>query len=99
MWLITVVMAAIQSEFNIDRADAALPYTLTMIGFAFNNFIIGEFVSYGIVRVLLAAAVLNAVRLAGAASATSIAITSDFQFLIGFGNAATFGPLIADVSH
>ena len=59
MWLIIVVMPAIQSEFHIDRADAALPYTLTMIGFAFGNFIIGGFVDrYGIVRVLIAAAVL-----------------------------------------
>ena len=58
MWLIIVVMPAIQSEFHIDRADAALPYTLTMIGFAFGNFIIGGFVDrYGIVRVLIAAAV------------------------------------------
>ena len=46
MWLIIVVMPAIQSEFQIDRADAALPYTLTMIGFAFGNFIIGGFVGY-----------------------------------------------------
>ena len=75
MWLIIVVMPAIQSEFHIDRADAALPYTLTMIGFAFGNFIIGGFVDrYGIVRVLIAAAVLNAIGLAGAASAPSIAV-------------------------
>jgi MFS family permease len=66
MWLIIVVMPAIQSEFHIDRAEAALPYTLTMIGFAFGNFIIGGFVDrYGIVRVLIAAAVLNAIGLAG----------------------------------
>ncbi|HBM69157.1 MAG TPA: MFS transporter, partial [Rhodobacteraceae bacterium] len=100
MWLIIVVMPAIQSEFHIDRADAALPYTLTMIGFAFGNFIIGGFVDrFGIVRVLIAAAVLNAIGLAGAASAPSIAVISGCQFLIGLGNAATFGPLIADVSH
>ena len=100
MWLIIVVMPAIQSEFHIDRADAALPYTLTMIGFAFGNFIIGGFVDrYGNVRVLIAAAVLNSIGLAGAASAPSIAVISGCQFLIGLGNAATFGPLIADVSQ
>lgn len=100
MWLIIVVMPAIQSEFNVDRADTALPYTLTMIGFAFGNFIIGGFVDrYGIVRILIAAAVLNALGLAGAASADSIGVISGFQFLIGLGNAATFGPLIADISH
>ena len=77
MWLIIVVMPAIQSEFHIDRAEAALPYTLTMIGFAFGNFIIGGFVDrYGIVRVLIAAAVLNAIGLAGAASASSIAVST-----------------------
>ena len=81
MWLIIVVMPAIQSEFHIDRADAALPYMLTMIGFAFGNFIIGGFVDrYGIVQVLIAAAVLNAIGLAGAASAPSIAMISGSNF-------------------
>ena len=34
MWAVIMVMPAVQAEFGIDRADASLPYTLTMAGFA-----------------------------------------------------------------
>ena len=40
MWSIIVIMPAMQAEFGVDRADAAIPYTLTMIGFAAGNFVI-----------------------------------------------------------
>ena len=33
MYSVTVVLPAIQAEFGVARADASLPYTLTMIGF------------------------------------------------------------------
>jgi MFS family permease len=44
MWSIIVVMPAIQAEFGVDRAAASLPYTLTMVGFAFGNMAIGRVV-------------------------------------------------------
>ena len=34
LWSVVVVLPAVQAEFGVDRATAALPYTLTMIGFA-----------------------------------------------------------------
>ena len=37
MWAIIVIMPAVQSEFAIARADASLPYTLTMVGFGLGN--------------------------------------------------------------
>ena len=33
MWSVVVVLSAVQAEFGVDRA-AALPSTLTMLGFA-----------------------------------------------------------------
>jgi hypothetical protein len=41
MWSIIVIMPAVQAEFGVARADASLPYTLTMIGFALGNLVIG----------------------------------------------------------
>ncbi len=37
MWSVVVVLPAVQAEFGAARGAAALPYTLTMIGFAFGG--------------------------------------------------------------
>ena len=34
MWSVPVVLPAVQAEFGVARADASLPFTLAMIGFA-----------------------------------------------------------------
>src|SRR6056297_431650 len=99
MWAIIVIMPAVQAEFGIDRADASLPYTLTMVGFALGNLVIGRIVDrFGITAALSAAAVLIAGSTGLAALSPSVLILSALQFVIGFGTAASFGPLIADVS-
>ena len=33
MWSFVVALPAVQADFGVTRADASLPYTLTMIGF------------------------------------------------------------------
>ncbi len=100
MWAVIVVLPLVGREFGIDRADATLPYTLTMLGFALGNYLIGHIVDrFGIARALIGAAVLNAAGYGLAAIAPNVAVLSVVQFFIGFGTAAAFGPLIADVSH
>ena len=100
MWSIIVIMPAMQAEFGVDRADAAIPYTLTMLGFAAGNFLIGRAVDrWGVARALAASALLMAFGFAAAAMAPNIATLSALQLLIGFGTATSFGPLIADVSQ
>jgi MFS family permease len=100
MWSVIVVMPAVQAEFGIDRAEASFPYTATMLGFALGNLVMGRVVDrYGIVPALVVAAVLVAGGHAGAALAPSFTMLSLMQFLIGLGTAASFGPLMADVSH
>ena len=42
MWAVVVVLPAVQAEFGVDRADASLPYTATMIGFAAGNVLVGR---------------------------------------------------------
>lgn len=100
MWAIIVTLPAVQAEFGTDRAAASMPYTWTMIGFALGNFVIGGWVDrFGVARVMAGSAVLITVSFAAAAFAPNIATLSALQALIGFGTAASFGPLIADVSQ
>lgn len=99
-WSIIVIMPAVQAEFGIARADAAFPYSLTMIGFALGNLIIGRAVDrFGVTVALIGAALCIATAYMLAALSPSIAMLSLLQFLIGLGSAASFGPLIADISH
>lgn len=100
MWSIIVIMPAMQAEFGVARAEASVPYTLTMLGFALGNFAIGRAVDrWGVARALAASALLMAAGFGAAAFAPNIATLSALQFLIGFGTATSFGPLIADVSQ
>jgi MFS family permease len=100
MWSIIVILPAVEAEFGVDRATAALPYTLTMAGFALGNWVIGRWVDrYGVARVLAIAAILMAASFGSAALAPNIATLSALQVVVGFATAASFGPLIADVSQ
>lgn len=101
MWSVVVVLPAVEREFGVDRADASLPYTATMIGFALGNLFIGRFVDrFGVMVPLALASVLLGSGFLLASQANSIWIFALLQgAMIGFGSAATFGPLLADVSH
>src|SRR6056297_1225939 len=99
IWSIIVVMPAIQAEFGVDRAAASLPYTLTMVGFALGNMAIGRVVDrFGVTTALIGAALLIAAATGAASLSPSVLVLSALQLLIGFGTAASFGPLIADIS-
>ena len=102
MYSVTVVLPRIQADFAVDRGDASLPYTLTMIGFGLGGILMGRLSDrFGVVvPVLLGAFGLGAGFIA-AGSATSL-----WQFsiahgvLIGLlGTSATFAPLVADTSQ
>lgn len=99
IWAIVVVMPAIQAEFAVERGTAALPYTLTMLGFALGNVVIGRIVDrLGITRTLIGTALIMGAGTALAAISPSIMILCAMQFVIGFGTAVGFGPLVADIS-
>ncbi len=101
LWAVVVVLPAVQSEFGIDRADASLPYTMTMLGFAVGNVVIGRFIDrIGFMLPALVAAVALGVGFILAGLSTSVVQFAAVQgLLIGIGSSATFGPLIADISH
>ncbi|ABD53860.1 MFS transporter [Jannaschia sp. CCS1] len=100
MWAIILILPDVQAEFGVSRAGASLPYAAMMIGFALGNFLIGRWVDrYGLAVSLAASAVVMGVAYGAASAAPSLAVLSLAQFFIGFGAAASFGPLIADVSQ
>ena len=100
MWAIIVIMPAVQAEFAIDRAGASFPYTMTMVGFALGNFLIGRAVDrFGITVALSGSALCIAAGYSLAAISPTVQTLAIVQILIGFGTASSFGPLIADISH
>lgn len=101
MWAVVVVLPTVQAEFGVDRADASLPYTATMIGFALGNVVIGRAIDrVGFWIPALVTSFLLGVGFIAASYTTSILQFSLVHgLLIGIGTAATFGPLIADISH
>ncbi len=99
MWSVVVIMPAVQAEFDVSRADVSLPYTLTMLGFALGNLLIGRAVDrFGITWALVGAALVTGLGYTAAAFSPSLAVLSAVHFIIGLGTAASFGPLIADIS-
>ncbi|CTQ42857.1 MULTISPECIES: MFS transporter [Stappiaceae] len=101
MWAVVIVLPAVQTDFGIDRAGASLPYTATMFGFAAGNYLLGRVVDrYGIVIPVIGSALSLGAGFVLAAFAPDVWSFSLAQgLLIGLGTAATFGPLIADISH
>jgi len=101
MWSVVVALPAIQADFGVDRADASLPYTLTMLGFAAGGVAMGKLADrFGITAPLaLGASMLMFGYEAVGHAATLWQVTLAYGLLIGFGCSTTFGPLMAEMSH
>jgi MFS family permease len=102
LWSAIVVLPSVQAEFGIARASASLPYTATMVGFAFGGILMGRIADrFGIIVPLIGGAVALSLGYVAAAYTTSLWQFAVVQgLIIGLlGSSATFGPLIADVSH
>lgn len=101
LWSVVVTLPAIEAEFGLDRGSASLPYTATMFGFAFGGIIMGRLADrFGIFIPLVFGTIMLGIGYIVAAQAESMATFALAQsLLIGMlGSAATFGPLVADVS-
>jgi MFS family permease len=101
MWSVVVALPAVQAEFGTARAAASLPYTLAMLGFAAGGVVIGRLVDrFGIVLPVIGGAIALGSGYVAAGHAASLGqFAAVHGLLIGFGSAATFGPLITDISH
>ena len=101
MWSVPVALPAVQAEFGVARADASLPFTLTMIGFAFGGVLMGRLADrFGVLASLLCGALALGIGYVAAGFSTTL-----WQFalahglFVGVGSASFFGPLMADISH
>lgn len=101
MWGIVVAIPAIQQDFGALRADVSLAYTATMLGFGVGGILLGRIADkHGIVPTLVVGALsLGAGSIAAAHASTLWLFGLAQGLLIGLGTAATFGPLVADISH
>jgi len=99
MWSVVVALPAVQSEFGIPRAEASLPFTLAMLGFAAGGVAMGRLLDrVGIFGPVSVGAAMLGIGYVIAAGARSPVIFALAHALIGFGSSATLGPLMADIS-
>jgi MFS family permease len=100
MWCLAVALPAVQADLGVSRADISFAYSLNMLGFFAGGVVVGRVVDR---RGLVVASVVSALGLsAGFALApltSSLMLFAAAQVLIGFSAAATFAPLVADISH
>src|SRR5688500_1444985 len=102
MYSVTVVLPRIQQEFGVARADASLPYTLTMIGFGLGGILMGRLADrFGVLVPVSIGAVGLGVGFIAAGLAPNLWLFCAAQGLfIGLlGTSATFAPLVADTSQ
>jgi MFS family permease len=100
MWSVVVALPAVQAEFAVPRAEASLPFTLAMLGFALGGIVMGRLLDRaGILVPLVLGALSLSLGYLGAAAAGSLVGFALAHALIGFGSSVTFGPLMADISN
>jgi MFS family permease len=100
MWSVVVALPAVQAEFHAERGAASIPFTLTMIGFGIGGVIMGRLADRRgiILPIMIGAASLGAGYIL-ASLATGLPTFAAACVLIGsFGTAATFVPLVTDIS-
>ena len=99
--MVSVVLPEVQAEFGVSRADASIPYTLSMLGFGIGGMWMGRWADrFGIARVaaLGALGVASGFVLAGMSGGIiGFALAQGLLGLLGI--ASTFAPLLADTAQ
>jgi MFS family permease len=100
MYVVSVVLPAVQSEFGIGRASASLPYTLMMVCLGLGGLLTGRLADrHGLTPVLWLGALAVLGGFVGAAFSGSIWAFGFAHAVMGFiGSSATFAPLLADTA-
>jgi MFS family permease len=100
MWSLVVALPAVQADFGADRAGASLPYTLTTVGFMVGGIGVGRLADrFGIFPPFAAGTILLGVGYIASAFVHSLPVLALLcAVTIGLGSAASFAPLVADVS-
>ncbi|MBL0142115.1 MAG: MFS transporter [Betaproteobacteria bacterium] len=101
MYVVPVVLPAVQAEFGVVRADASMPYSLLMIGMGVGGVLMGRLADrFGVMVPLLVGSTCIGLGYVGAAFADDIHLFNLLHgVVLGFlGISATFSPLLADTS-
>jgi MFS family permease len=101
MYVVAVMLPAVQADFGVERADASLPYTLLLIGFGIGGVLMGKLADrFGVMWPLLLGALGIGIGYAASGMAGGILSFALVQgVLVGMlGSAAFFAPLVADTS-
>jgi MFS family permease len=100
MWALSVALPIVQKDLGISRADISFAYTTNMVGFFLGGVVVGRMVDrHGVVFASIVSAFGLAAGFALATMTSSLVLFAAAQMLIGFSAAATFAPLVADISH
>ncbi|MEA2741045.1 MAG: hypothetical protein QOH05_4352, partial [Acetobacteraceae bacterium] len=100
MWSVVVAIPAVQAEFGAERGAASLPFTLTMIGFGVGGVIMGRLADRRgiILPVMIGALALGGGFILASLSGGLVSFAAAYLLIGTFGSAATFVPLLADIS-
>ena len=100
MYVVSVVLPAVQADFGIGRADASLPYTLMMVCLGIGGIWTGRLADrHGLMPVLCVGAVAVCAGFVWAGLSGSIWGFGLAHGLMGLiGSSATFAPLMADTA-
>ena len=101
MYVVAVVLPAVQAEFGVARADASMPYTWMLVGFGLGGILMGRLADrHGVmVPILISAAGLGLGYAAAGLAGDIWLFSAAHGLLIGLlGSSATFAPLIADTA-
>jgi MFS family permease len=81
MWSAVVVLPAVQADFSVTRADASLPYTVSMIFFVVGQILMGRLADRsGVIVPMIVGTVALTLGYIAASFATSL-----WQFIAAYG--------------
>ncbi len=102
MYVVIVALPVLQAEFGTARADASIPWLLTTLGFGFGGILVGRISDrFGILLPSISGTLFLGLGFIAAARTESLWQFALIQGVViaMLGSAASFGPLVADVSH
>src|SRR5215468_3498986 len=100
MWSFMVALPALQTDFGVGRAEASFPFTMVMFGFAAGGVLMGRLADrFGIAVPLGIGTLAVTAGYLATGWSPNLWLVSLAHALIGLGCSASFGPLMADISH
>lgn len=102
MYVVSVVLPAVQTEFGVSRGSAALPYTLLMLGFGLGGILMGKVADrYGVLPPLVLGGLATCLGYALASRADGLwSFSLAHGLILGLlGSSVTFAPLMADTAQ